>query len=1257
MELRQGIEVTADTSDAEAGLNRVGKAARGAGDDIQKAGSQAAGASGGFGQMERGLNSLERQIIRMAGAWLVYKGAFAGLEGADQIQDLQKQIDNLTGSIGDGAKAMAFFQSVQDRTRATTTELMKVYEALAASNLGPGGFANTQDLQKFSVELVNAGTAAGISTPKMLAFWEAVKRGEGARFDKDTMSKLGLNNDDVKNLDLVAAKIEDLSKKGETMGLTFQTALAKIGDAWVMAFAGGTGDKQAAYQELFKQLTDPAILDAIRNIATGIIEIIKIVPQAAAAAIQPLRFVLDAMIAGIAIIMEKVSGFIQEIFTRMKDATPSYLPGLADILGKGANAAQGVNDFSVGLKSEMMQGMTGAADTLAKAFSGVSDSTNKFTGALATNATGLQTNKDKTAELEKAAKKLLDQQNAGVRADAAFQQLQTRVDSVFNIDEGESPFDKKIKSLEKSADEFTTTLEKDMAEAANYINYGNQTGKADVVATWLARWQQYSDLLDSIKPKLAAAVSAEAFNQAQKEAQGFLDIIRQLDDAARSLTDSMKNALSSFANPDINGFATNIANGIPQIIAEMDAAVTDIMNRPTTDTYSAAQRMKDAEEAKKTYADIGQQFIKDNETAAKKWADGFTTPLTTIFTDLATNGGKNFGQIAGQMFTAEVSKGMSKLSDVIGNVVLDAFGGGPLVAKDQYNPDQHGGKPYEQYVQDSQQQQQAIMGVFQGVVGALGQTITMFQNAAKGQQTSVVGSTVSMAAVGAAIGTEIAPGLGTIIGALVGALVGGIMASIANAEAKKKLPYGQYGIDASGNPYLNAYDGGSTGDKSLAANFQNINSKDYNDMMNRMASAINDTVSGFIQLMTKFPAQMLQGLTLGIGEGFKPDQALTGDFLQNFTADFNNWVDNVLPTEVAQRFQDQVGTLFEGMGMTADRFNGLWAKLQGMDPKAALQVLNDTADAIIAFQKVMTYAKGIQTSFNAAFAGGMSINTTDNLGSVQHVSAFDQSVQDANTNLQSLSTQVQHLPFADAAAAAAKMGKGLEDLQTNLTTFLNHVLDISKQLHQSLSDDIFNAKVQNAPDNAAKEKLYQDRYNQDIYQANHWKELGLTPDEVQSRINDAASQATAIYNLDPKGRQAWYEQQLTQLDSDQQKLFKAIGDDAIAQTNAIVASFQPVIDWFNGLPGQASVGGAMTAVAAAATGAAAAINLLTASIPGGAAAASNAASETPAAAAANNSQDAANMSISPAGANTNVRIQVSDPTGFVQNVRASRMAR
>ena len=613
------------------------------------------------------------------------------------------------------------------------------------------------------------------------------------------------------------------------------------------------------------------------------------------------------------------------------------------------------------------------------------------------------------------------------------------------------------------------------------------------------------------------------------------------------------------------------------------------------------------------------------------------------------------------MFTNTVSKGMTKVAEILGSAVLQAFPGAtpPQQGKDESNAD------FKIRSAKATEQQQAIISGFQAAVGGIGHELQMFKDAQGGKQTSVLANTVSMAAVGASIGSAINVGWGTIIGAIVGAIIGAVTAAIANAQAKAALPYAEYGVK-DGKFYLSPMTG-------LEDHFKNITQKQYNDLMQQGTAAINSMTTGYIGLLLKFPMDVIASLgNLSLSSlNFKPTMYQQGGpgsptttpgmiwnptvdwhAMQTFSQDLDNWLKNTMPKQIAALFKDRVSSAFVSMGMTVDDFNKIWTELDGLDPKAALAVLNDLADAFVAMRKVTDYAKNIGGGFANALASGTTLNASGE--AMRGVTEFQQSVISAQEGIIKLAIAVATLPLAESAAAAVKLGQSLEQLQGNLTTFLNQVLAITKSISAEIQDLKYNDALGAATTNKQKTSILEARYKSDIAHADNWQKEGLSPDQVRAYIEDALKTAGQIRDLDPKGREAWYLKQIDQIDFWQQSIFKSIGEAAIAQTNAIMAQVSGI------LTGAGTIfADAMSALSASALAAANALNVISGVTP--AAAASRTSSITTTgqspAAAASYASTTSSSSTARNSTSQSVVVTVDDPSGFVQNVRAGRQTR
>ena len=730
--------------------------------------------------------------------------------------------------------------------------------------------------------------------------------------------------------------------------------------------------------------------------------------------------------------------------------------------------------------------------------------------------------------------------------------------------------------------------------------------------------------------------------QAQEAFGAIRDQIVQSDALAMKFQEDMAGVANKLKD-DFSNIFKNAESGIggtnfSQVAQQLEAAAASAA-RSFAEVYAAAiadPGISDTqrEQFKKAY----ESAVKDNQinlnasfreamdksaAALKQAIDDLGTQVGNIFSDLATTGGKNFAQTAAQGFLTDVQKGSKILTNLFSNAVLQAFGSKPTQQAGESNAD------FAKRQLAADQQNKAIIGTISGVIGLVGQTIQEFKDAKSGKDVSVVGSTVAGAAAGASIGS-LFPGLGTIIGALAGAIVGAITSILANQAAKKALPYASFGIRG-GEAFVEP----AAGEE---AHFANITAKQYSDMIQQLNSVFEETSSAYVKILLKFPLKvvaMMGDLSLanlnfaptvqatqmvtdkwklfwgaltggiwgaifnsfqvpkkpvGVGTGELPapeakgPTGLTG--LKTFQDDFTNWVNNTLPQKIAEEFKGRVQASFVAMGMTADRFSEIWGKLQGMDPKAAEQVLSDTADALIAFDKFQEIAKGLKGQFDLEFTrggGSAYVNLpTKNAatpgvvssgGGFEHIdpqtgllqqrgiSDFHQMLIDSQEELAKEAIAIAALPFDQSAAAAAQLGQNLLTLQGKLIDFLNHVKDVS----QSISESIAAQKFQISMDQAS---IQGPQAQNDLLLAKLKADellmhsAGLSPEDVQKYAQAAANDIQQLYALDKPGRAAWAQAELDSLDKQQKAILKAIGDAAISQFQLIADAMTPVIDFF-----------------------------------------------------------------------------------------------
>lgn len=654
-----------------------------------------------------------------------------------------------------------------------------------------------------------------------------------------------------------------------------------------------------------------------------------------------------------------------------------------------------------------------------------------------------------------------------------------------------------------------------------------------------------------------------------------------LQSGAESIHKAITDAFDTGVQDIIDGLSTGFqAATTGEFQARIRQLLTDLGIKPDTPAFEAAA------------ASAGTKFAQSAADGLRQAVDGLSHQLADILTDVAITGGKNFGEIGAKIFQDNLAK---NLQGLLGQAILGALGGKPTQREGESTED------FQARVTDTNLQQTRVVNAVSGLVGGIGQIITMFDNAKKGQQVSVLGSALGFAATGASIGTAISAGLGTVIGALVGAVIGGVTAAIANNKALKSLPYATFGV-REGQAYVEPYPG-------MEKNFGNLTTQQYNSMLHQVQAQFDDTTAEYIKILLKFPSKVLAAvgdlslksldfsptydltkqvtdkwklfwgaLTGGVwgaifndfqvpkktvdvpgsGELTNPQANKGKDALKTFQQDFDNWVNNTLPKELSEQFKGKLETVFTAMGITVDRFNEIWAKLDGMDSKDRAQVFSDIADGVVALGRVFDTLDIVRRQFKV----GMAQDTLlDQFGQARGrtVSDFQQGLIDQGEQLIKLGIAIQTLPLKDQAAAFAQLGQSLDALRGNLINFLNTLISMSKQASDSIAEARTQIKLDQAPTPQAKSDILLEQLRITEAQINR---AGANPDEVQRAINRSIELINQLYQLDPTKRADWADKALADLDKLQQEAFKRMGEVAINQFQFVVDAMKPVIESF-----------------------------------------------------------------------------------------------
>lgn len=1290
MDFTQGIKIVVNTEGA-ASVSALGAEFDNLKAKASGAGAASKGAGDDFDIVERSLGRLQTRLIMVAAQWLLYKGIIDGLKGSDAMRDLEVSLGNVEGSTVRAAASMQFFKDAALQTRSSFVELGNVYEQLFRNNVtekGKGGFTS-DELKVFTVELANAAVAAKVSTEQMVKFWEAVKSGKTPR-DKKIMDELGLTPADAKDLETVKNAIVDANNRAKDYGQTMESTLLHIRDAWISSFAPSKEEAQKAYAAILAEFTKPAILESIKNIGKAFIEAIPFIVKGVSAAIDAIKILIDSTVAGMALIAKTGSDLGAAIDTWLQNslrANSSKFQGSP--LDNWLSGAKARNEGASKTNGDIVGGALDANEasitSLKKTLGLLTDEVDKHTKSLEENAKNLQKNADARAKDEAAARKHTAALQEAVNINKNVQESIDRVNNALGTGVPETPLEKKLRELNFIAVEFATTataqIQKMRIAIDNALKNGTDPTIIDAMRKAVVLLGGAVESLGGEHGKLAEAQNAHV------AAAMTIELVKQKEQAIALA--NVYEKIASSSHLAFEKFGTNSSN--PSVVSGIldSAAMTERMHQEV-DIVKAGEDYKRASADERRaielrtanqWATIIGDANKDAVKAAEAFKSQWTDKIGPLFNDLLTNGGKSFGQIASAMFLDGIKGGSDKLADVFGGAILSAFGAKP-VNRGDYGADAAGTAQYQSALSTQKERQSQIFGAITAGIGAVSQFADIASGKLKESAAQIV---MSFTAAGASIGS-IFPGAGTIIGAVVGFVVGAVAAIIAPAVGKD-YQYAKFGI---------------TNGQAFVDPNKNINAGQTADMLRALTDTMNGFVDGYIKILLKFPLDVIAGLALGVGQlnftpgilsGTQGHHGLFGSILgsadplnilgnggissfianphgssrgdgssgtagpggdpfaigdaasAHFMEHFDAWVKNQLPAEIAETFRGQVGKSFEAMGMTTDKFGKVWDSLKGMDPKAALQVLSDMADALISFAKVSGGMQNLGSLKN--LTGGGKINA-DGSARAFGVNDYMQNLLDGQDQLIKLGIAVKTLVGPDQVAAAKELGNAEKTLFDNLVAYLNKLSAMSSAFSRSIEDKLFQLQIDQAgltPGAAGKNNqsaLYENRYNQDVYQLKHAKELGLSAEDVDRLSKDASDLATKIYDLDPTKRAKWYTDTLLTLGNITTAAYEALGQQAKTAVEKELAALQPVLDWFKGLPG--TVTPAVTSMVTEFNNAGVAVKNFRTMIES---------SSRPF------STNSATPSVSTSGAHTDVvvSLEVSDPANAVRNIRSRRVTR
>lgn len=420
------------------------------------------------------------------------------------------------------------------------------------------------------------------------------------------------------------------------------------------------------------------------------------------------------------------------------------------------------------------------------------------------------------------------------------------------------------------------------------------------------------------------------------------------------------------------------------------------------------------------FREAAKEIEESTERATKAFEDSFKGPVKNIFMDLALTGGESFGEIAAQAMLNSVERGSDKLTAILSNAVLGAFGAEQAGAHEV-----KGSRAERERLERNAKQAQKLGQVFEAVIGTAG---TLQKNmAGTVNDTELI---IQTTLAGAQFGW---------IGAIVGLVVGVIGAAISSAG--DNYPYARIRF-ADGKPDVMPE--------------QNISQARAREMEQQLRASFDTFYNGYLKILMKFPMEILPNFLQTfdfeprVGQKERPGTDFGRAASRMFFEDFRLYIEGGLPRELAGRFSTYFQEAFTGMGWTLDRFNEVWRDLEGLDPKKAMEMLGLLADATIAMRDAFSFFATPMEAAGSFLGGGLlqRVGMEANRTFVDQMQITDRQILRLSDNLANLTGEAQ-------IQAAAEISRLVTERMEKERQFLQQINSTIEGIAKS-----FNAQIQ-----------------------------------------------------------------------------------------------------------------------------------------------------------------------------------------------------
>lgn len=1043
---------------------------------------------------------------------------------SDQMRDTQASVSLLASSVDSGAAVFAKFQKAADETRSTTLQLASAWRDALPAALRRG--ISDETLSNVTVQLAKLAPLLGQSLDSVMQQWEQIMAGRvrktsmlanlllgGSGYTIEDLTKGG-KTDEV--FQAMFQNMDQLASKGDELGLSLESAGAKIKDKFFEAFAEGFNGTGAAAKDLYRDMlaafTDPRVLEGIRSIGEAAKLLLPIFAQLATAA--------SSIVAGLPkAIGEQIGekgflGFAGDIGKS----------GLMAATGNYTTMSEGAQPTAAAIQKTGGKFLPGAS------FDDLNKSAEQFLGTLDrvdTHVAG----------------------SAGHLNDFAKDTGETLMAMADQVTKAGDEIDKsfRIPSDNPLVNQLQAVDDKAQAMRDHFLAIANQmTATGIPAAREYANWMKMladsvTEQADAQKQAIADNALAKYWKDADEALQGYRDKI----DSLKTRGVDQINALPFAPAGASQGFQDVVSQG-----AAIAAAILEDPNmvgeKPDSKTLSALSSTVDEagrdfiKNVTRASEQIGATFQKIGDEFMKQTVGGLSSGLAGLL------GGKGLSGFAG-----------GDIGSTLTSAITAGFGALYGISQDSNG----------QFVDSSgkvlgSNLSQAI-GAKRGT-GAPG-TIGNWDQATNGTANTVA-TGVDFAQIGLAqyANRGMSDVSSVISGALAGLSVGGWIGAIVGAVVGE---VGKLLQPAVGDSYHYGIPGIANGQAAFVGS-QNIDANAQKQIVEQVQSEYDKIYSGFNKVLMTLNAATLATFAIGPKIGRFEDGADLGTAASGgYDKELQEWINQGMPAQMAQKFFGPLETAFEKYGFTDSGFKQVFDEVENIDPTKAVDNLQKIATAVVAFAKDSSFF-ALPTGFGGPTVTAGYTSTASGLGTVltDNQMTVPEQISKADTEILKLSDNLKNLAGQDRIDAVAQLAQ-MEDARYQAEVqFIKQIKDTIDQVTKSLEDQKFGFQLQalqkpdGTPDTQAQIDLLKTHLDSIYSQISRETD----PTKVAADVQDAQGIISQIVQLGGNSQAFlhWGEQAIAQLETESTKVLNALGNQLDGVNAAFLARFQPSIDGF-----------------------------------------------------------------------------------------------